>query len=131
MIYFLKDTFERKIQLHKIGFNICKHKTFKLFIATKETKQMNEVTHFQLKQVVIGDKYFGREDREVLLSSLSGYELALQNGIIEYGTLGIGSLSMNRLDGSTVGRNSVTEGYNCTARSFFPCRRGIYKSKLN
>lgn len=98
--------FERKIQLHKIGFNmIRKHKILKLFIATKETKQMNEVTHFQLEiGGVIGDKYFGREDREVLLSSLSGYELALQNGIsIEYGTLGENILTDMNLKSLSLG----------------------------
>ena len=69
---------------------INRNKILKLFIANKETKQMDAVTYFQLKfGGVVGDKYFGREDREVLLSSLSGYELAFSNGIsIEYGTLG-------------------------------------------
>ena len=66
------------------------NKILKLFIANKETKKMDGVTHFQLTfGGVVGDKYFGREEREVLLTSLSGYELALQNGIsMEYGTLG-------------------------------------------
>lgn len=66
------------------------NKILKLFIANKETKKMDEVTHFQLTfGGVVGDKYFGREEREVLLSSLSGYQLALQNGIsMGYGTLG-------------------------------------------
>jgi len=69
---------------------VHKNKILKLFIANKETKQMDGVTHFQLTfGGVVGDKYFGREEREVLLTSLSGYALALQNGIsMEYGTLG-------------------------------------------
>lgn len=67
-----------------------KSKIIKLFIANKETKQMDDVENLQLEiGGVIGDKYFGREDREILLTSLFGYELALKNGIsFSYGTLG-------------------------------------------
>lgn len=67
-----------------------KNKILKLFIANNDIKKMDEVTHCQLQiGGVIGDKYFGRENREVLISSTSGYELALSKGIsMEYGTLG-------------------------------------------
>ena len=46
-------------------------------------------------------------------TTLSGY--GITDALNSTNPTGIGSLSMNRLDGSTVGRNSVTEGYNCTA----------------
>jgi len=82
-----------------------RHKILKLFIANKETKQIDGVTHFQLTfGGVVGDKYFGREEREVLLSSLSGYELALQNGIsMEYGTLGENILTDMNLKSLSLG----------------------------
>ena len=46
-------------------------------------------------------------------TTLSGY--GITDALNSTNPTGIGSLSMNRLDGSTVGINSVTEGYNCTA----------------
>lgn len=69
---------------------IRKNTILKLFIANIETKKMDEVTHCQLEMGgVIGDKYFGRENREVLISSTTGYQLARSNDIfIEYGILG-------------------------------------------
>lgn len=69
---------------------IEKNKILKLFIANKQIKQMDEVESLKLEiGGVIGDKYFGREDREVLISSISGYKLALENNIsMNYGTLG-------------------------------------------
>jgi MOSC domain-containing protein YiiM len=81
------------------------HKILKLFIANKETKQMDEVTQFSLEfGGVIGDKYFGRENREVLLSSISGYELALSSGIsMKYGTLGENILTNMNLKSLALG----------------------------
>ena len=69
---------------------IVKNKILKLFIANQETKQMDEVQTIKLVLGgVVGDKYFGRENREVLLTSLYGYELASQHNInMSYGTLG-------------------------------------------
>ena len=46
-------------------------------------------------------------------TTLSGY--GITDALNSTNPTGIGSLSMNRLNGSTVGKNSVTEGYNCTA----------------
>ena len=62
----------------------------KLFIANSETKNMDEVMSSELiLGGIVGDKYFGREDREILLTSLCGYELALANNIsMPFGTLG-------------------------------------------
>lgn len=66
------------------------NKILKLFIANKETKQMDEKKELQLEiGGIIDDKYFGRENREILLTSVAGYELALKNNIpMVYGTLG-------------------------------------------
>lgn len=66
------------------------YKILKLYITNLETNKMEEVDSLKLKVGgIVGDKYFGRENREVLLTGLSGYEPASQNNItIEYGTLG-------------------------------------------
>lgn len=69
---------------------IQKNSVLKLFIANEQTKSMEEVNRFELQiGGVVGDKYFGRENREVLLTSTYGYELAKTHNIsIDYGTLG-------------------------------------------
>ncbi len=69
---------------------IEKNSVLKLFIANEQTKSMEEVNRFELQiGGVVGDKYFGRENREVLLTSTYGYELAKTHNItIDYGTLG-------------------------------------------
>jgi MOSC domain-containing protein YiiM len=69
---------------------IEKNSVLKLFIANEQTKSMEEVNRFELQiGGVVGDKYFGRENREVLLTSTDGYELAKTHNItIDYGTLG-------------------------------------------
>ena len=74
-----------------IGHNMIKKNTIlKLFIANEQTKSMDEVTKVQLQiGGVVGDKYFGRENREVLLTSTYVYELAKTHNIsMNYGTLG-------------------------------------------
>ncbi len=66
------------------------NKILRLCLADEQTKQMIEKSTLQLEiGGVVGDKYFGRENREVLLTSTYGYELALSHDIpMEYGTLG-------------------------------------------
>ncbi len=67
-----------------------KYKILRLNIADATSKEMVRKDSLQLEfGGVVGDKYFGRENREVLLTSTYGYELALEYNIpMEYGTLG-------------------------------------------
>ncbi len=81
------------------------HQIIKLYKANKETKQMDPMESLELQLGgVIGDKYFGREDREVLISSITGYQLALEHGIsMKYGTLGENILTNIQLSNLSIG----------------------------
>jgi MOSC domain-containing protein YiiM len=91
-----------------IGHNMIKKNTIlKLFIANEQTKSMDEVTKVQLQiGGVVGDKYFGRENREVLLTSTYGYELAKTHNIsMNYGTLGENILTDMNIKNLQLGDN--------------------------
>lgn len=82
-----------------------KYKILRLSIADEQSKKMIQKDSLLLEiGGVVGDKYFGRENREVLLTSIYGYELAhSHNIVIDYGTLGENILTNMNIKGLILG----------------------------
>lgn len=81
------------------------HKILKLYTSDNETKQPKKAKSLELTiGGIAGDKYFQREDREILITSTIGYELALKNGIsMIHGTLGENILTDMNLNKFKIG----------------------------